>query len=101
MSAEISLPSEGNQKRLSTHEVFHSCGVLFCWFSCSLSINAGLQVLCKSLPLGSTVLLGHLGFQKDHVIVSGTRIAGMSVSALHETCSAFQLLVVSSQQPGR
>lgn len=54
------------------------------WFSCSLSVNAGLLVLCESLPLGLTVLLGHPRFQKDHVIVSGTEGARMSVSELHE-----------------
>lgn len=62
-------------RRLSSLEVFHSCEVLFrgLLLSCSLSVNAGFPVLCKSLPLGSTVLLGHPRFQKEYVIVSGTR----------------------------
>lgn len=74
---------------------------LFPWFSCSLSVNAGLPVLCKSLPPGSTVLLGHPRFQKEHVIVSGKRVAWLSVSWLHDICFAFRLSIVSIPQSGR
>lgn len=66
-------------------------GVLFPWFSCSLSVNAGLSVLCKSLPLGFPLLLGHPRFQEEHVIVSGKRMAWLTVSGLHDICVAFRL----------
>jgi hypothetical protein len=82
---------------------FHSFlwGFYFPSSHCPLSVNAGLWVLCKSLPLSFPLLPGHPRFQEEPVIVSGKRVAWLSVSGLHDICVDFRLSIVSIPRAGR